>query len=140
MGQGIRTGVEVAVVLGFVDADSPENDRRMIPIAANHAENIVYRNILPRSVADVLPARYFFQDEKAKFVACIQEMPRLRIVRSAHHVAFEIVTKDLRIAPLHASRHGLAHKGEGLMAVEPAQLDDLAVQLEAVFGKPRIAE
>src|ERR1019366_8929073 len=91
-------------------------------------------------VSDVLPARNFFQDQQAEFIASIQEMTRLRIMRRAHDIALEASTKDLRVTPLHPSRHGLPHKGERLMTVEPAQLDHFAVQLETVFGKPRLAE
>src|ERR1700683_577610 len=112
----------------------------MIPIAANHAAPVVHGNILPGCLADVLPARNFLQDQKAEFVASIQKMPRLRIVRRAHDVTFETVAKDLCIALLHASRHSLTHKGEGLMTVESAQLEHFAVQLETVSGKPGLAK
>src|ERR1017187_446481 len=140
MGQRVGASVEIVIVWGFVDADSPENDGRVIPVAANHAANVVRGNILPSCVADVLPARNFLQDEQAEFVACIQKMPGLRIVRGAHDVALEVSAKDLRVTPLHASRHGLTYKGERLMTVEPAQLDHFAVQFEAMFGKPGLTE
>src|SRR6202044_405862 len=115
MGEGIGTSIEVVIVRRFVNAHSPENDRRVIPVAANHATNVVHGNILPRFIADVLPSGDFLQDQKTKFVTCIQEMVGLRIMRSAYDVALEIVAKDLGIAPLHTSRHGLPHKGGGLM-------------------------
>ena len=38
-------------------------------------------------IADVLPAGNFFQDEQADFVAGIEEMAGLRIVRGADDVA-----------------------------------------------------
>ena len=46
----------------------------MIPVAANHAGDVVDRDQLPGFVADVLPARNLFEDEKAHFVAGIEEM------------------------------------------------------------------
>ena len=46
----------------------------MIPVAANHAGDVVDRDQLPEFVADVLPARNLFEDEKAHFVAGIEEM------------------------------------------------------------------
>ena len=42
--------------------------------------------------------------------------------------------------PLHATGHRLADERERLVAVEAAQLDDLAVQLEAVVGELRLAK
>ena len=68
------TLLEVLVVLGLVDAHTPENDAGMVPIAANHAADIVNGDLLPRFIADVLPAGDLFQDEKPHFVAGIEEM------------------------------------------------------------------
>ncbi len=75
----------------------------------------------------MLPAGNFFEDKEAHFVAGVQEMARLRIVRGAHDVALEFVAEDARIAALGAAGHGLANEGERLMAVEATELDDLAV-------------
>jgi len=41
---------------------------------------------------------------------------------------------------LRPARHRLSDKGEGLMAVQPAQLDHLAVQFETVIGELRFPE
>src|SRR6202007_3059082 len=90
--------------------------------------------------ADVLPAGNLFEDEEADLVAAVQEVARLGIVRGAHAVAVQAVVEDLRILPLHARRHGLADKGEGLMAIQSTQLDDLAVEGEAVIGEGSLAE
>ena len=112
----------------------------MIPIAADHAPHIINGEFLPGFVADVLPARNFLEHEKADFVARIKKMPGLRVVRSADDISFELVAEDLRIAALYSSRHGLPDPGKGLMAVEPAQLDDLAVKCETVIGKLGFAQ
>ena len=112
----------------------------MIPVAADHAADIVDRDLLPRFVANVLPAGNLFQNEQADFVAGIKKMTRLRVVRRANDIALEFVAQNLRVAPLSAARHGLPHKGKRLMTVEAAQLDDFAVQLEAVIGELRFAE
>jgi len=39
--QRIRADVEVVVVLRFVNSHAPENDGRMVPVAANHAPHVV---------------------------------------------------------------------------------------------------
>ena len=107
----------------------------MIPVAANHPRNVIDRNVLPRQIADVLPAGNFFQNEQAHFVAGIQKMARLRIVRRPHDVAVHYVAENIRVAALAAARHRLADERIRLMAIESAQLDHFAVQLEAVIGE-----
>src|ERR1035438_6719956 len=107
----------------------------MVPVAANHAPDVIDRNLLPGLVSDVLPARDLFQYEEADEFAGVRKMTRLRIVRRADDVAFELVAEDLCVAALGASRHRLPNKGERLMTVESSQLDDLAVQLETVIRK-----
>src|SRR5262249_14170238 len=85
--------------------------------------------------ADVLPARNLFEDEKTDFVAGVEEMPRLRIVGRAYDVAVEVVPKNMRVAPLRTGGHCLTNEGEGLMTIQPAQLDYLAIQFEAMIGE-----
>src|SRR5205814_10397819 len=84
----------------------------MIPVAANHAGDVVDRDQLPGFVADVLPARNLFEDEKAHFVAGIEEMTGLWIARSAYDVAVEVVAQDAGVATLRAAGHGLADEGK----------------------------
>ncbi len=42
----------------------------------------------------------FFQNQQADFVAGIQKMARLRIVRGADDIAFQFVPQNLRVAAL----------------------------------------
>ncbi len=112
----------------------------MVPVAADHAPDVVDGNVLPSFVSDMLPARNLFQNQKADFVAGIKEMTRLWIMRGADNVALELVAQNLRVATLRTSWHGLPDPGKGLMTIEPAQLDDLAVQLEAVIGELGLTE
>jgi len=112
----------------------------MVPVAANHAAHVVNGDQLPRFVADVLPAGNFLEHQQSNFVAGIEKVARLRIVRGAHDVAPELVTEDVRVPALGAARHGLADEGKGLMAVQSAQLDHLAIELEAVIGELRFAK
>jgi hypothetical protein len=112
----------------------------MVPIAADHAANIIDGDQLPRFVANVLPAGNFFQNQKADFVAGIKKMTRLRIMRRADDVALELATQNLRVAALNAAGHRLSGEGKSLMTIETSQLDDLAVELEAVVGELGLAE
>jgi hypothetical protein len=112
----------------------------MIPVAADHAPDVVDRQILPRGISDVLPTGYFLQNKQAQFVARLQEMPRLRIVRGAHDIALELLAEDFGIPPLYATRHRRSHEREVLMAVEASQLHDPAVELETALGEARGAE
>ena len=140
MRQRIGARVEVVVVARLVDAHAPQHDRGMVPVAADHAAHIVDGDVLPRLVADVLPAGNLFEHQQSDFVAAIEKVPRLRIVRGAHDVAAEVRAQNVRIAPLHAARHRLADIGKGLVAIESAQLHDLAVEREAVVGERGFAK
>jgi hypothetical protein len=140
MRQCIRAGVEVVIVSGLIDSHPPKNDGGMIPVAADHTANVVNGNILPGLITDMLPAGDLFQHEKAHFVASVKKMARLGIVRSANDVALEFVTQDIGVPALHATGHRLTDPGKGLVAIQPSQLDDLAVELEAMIGELGLAE
>ena len=133
--QRVGADVEIVIVFRLVDAHAPQNDGRMVPVAANHAAHVVDGDQLPRLVADVLPAGNFLQHQQSDLVAGIEKVARLRIVRGAHDIALELVAQNLRVAALRAAGHGLADKGKGLMAVQAAQLDDFAVEFETVIGE-----
>src|SRR5262249_51862221 len=113
----VRANVKIMIVFGFVDAHAPENDRRTVPVAANHASNVVNGDVLPRLVSDVLPSGDFFEDEQTDFIAGVEEVARLRIVRGADNVALQIVAKNHCVAALAAPGHGLSEPRESLMAV-----------------------
>ncbi len=140
VGQRVGAGVEVVVVARLVDAHAPEHDGGVVPVAANHAADVVHGEVLPGLVADVLPAGNLFEHEQADLVAGVEEVARLRVVGGADDVAVEILAQDDGVLALHAGGHGLAYPWEGLMAVEAAQLDDLAVEREALGREARFAE
>ena len=140
MRESVGAGVEVVVVPGLVDAHTPEDDGGVVPVAADHAAYVIDGDVLPGLVADVLPAGDLFEHEQAEFVAGVEEVARLRVVRGADDVAVEFAAQDVGIAALHARGHGLADEGEGLMAVEAAQLDDASVEREALRREARFAE
>src|SRR5690348_10241556 len=112
----------------------------MVPISADHPAHAVDGQLLPRLVPDVLPARNFFQDEETDFIAGIQKMPGLRVVRRANNVALQLVPENLRVAALNASWHRLTDPWECLVPIKPSQLDDLTVEFKAVIGELGFAE
>src|SRR5258708_12008743 len=109
----------------------------MIPVAPDHAANVVDRNILPGLVADVLPPRNFLQHEQSNFVARIQKVPRLWIMRRSNNVALEFMTKNVRIPPLHPPRHRSSNERESLVPIPSARLYNLALYREPLVCTPR---
>ena len=75
VGQGVGAGVEVVVVARLVDAHAPENDGRVVPVAADHAADVVDGDVLPGKIADVLPAGNLFEDQESDLVAGVEEVP-----------------------------------------------------------------
>ena len=138
--EGVSASVKVVIVWRLVDTDAPQDDRWMIPVAANHAAYIVDGELLPRFRADVLPARNLFQDKKSNLIAAIEEMAGLRIVRGPHDVAVQAGAQDVCVLALHAGWHRLADERKSLVAIEPAQFEDLSVEREPVIGERRLSE
>src|SRR5947209_19906882 len=99
----------------------------MIPIAANHAADVIDGEQLPGFVANVLPAGNLFEDKQAHFVEGTEEMTGFRLMRSAHDVAMEFMARDAGMAAPGAAGHALANEGRRRMTVEAAELADLAV-------------
>ncbi len=95
--------VEVVVVARLVDAHSPEDDGGMVPVAANHAADVVDGHLLPFLVADMLPAGNLFKHQQADLVATIEEVAGLRIVGSADDIAMELLAQDVGILTLDAA-------------------------------------
>src|SRR6266571_2295113 len=116
VGQGVRARVEIVIIPGLINPHAPEDDAGMIPVAADHTADVIDGDQLPGLVADVLPTGDFFQHKQSHFVASIQEMARLRIVRGTYDVAVEVVAQDAGIAALGAAGHGLSDEGKGLIA------------------------
>lgn len=60
--EGVGAGVEVVVVARLVDADAPEDYGGVVPVAPDHAADVIDGDILPGLVADVLPTGNLFKD------------------------------------------------------------------------------
>ena len=140
MSHRVRLGVKVMIIFGFIDAHAPQNNGRMVPIPPDHAAHVVDRERLPRIVSNMLPARNLFQHQQTHLITGVQKMPGLRIVRGADDVAAQIVLHDVRVLSLCPLAHGIAGIGEGLVAVETAELECLAVELEAFRRELHLAE
>ncbi len=95
---------------------------------------MLYAQVFPGLIADVLPAGNFFKNKQAEFVAGVEKMRRLRIMRRADDVAFQLFFDYLGILPLPAFRHRLADIWIRLVAVEAAKLDVFAVEVKP-FGR-----
>ena len=128
MCQFVRTRIEIVIILRFVDPHPPQNDRGMIPIAPDHFPDVANRDVLPLQVPDVLPAGDLFENQQSKFIAGVQKIRRLWIVRGTDNVAMQVVLQYPRIAALNARRHGPADVRKRLMPVQPAQFHVSAVQ------------
>ena len=83
----------------------------MVPVAADHAADVVDRDVFPGLIADMLPAGDLFEHQQADFVAGIEKMARLRIVRGAHDVALELLLR-MR-ASRRCTRAGMAWPTKG---------------------------
>ena len=74
VGCGVGFDVEVVVIARLVDAHTPQDDRRMIPVAANHAADVVDRDLLPLFIANMLPAGDFLEDQQAELVTSVEKI------------------------------------------------------------------
>ncbi|MCY1312226.1 hypothetical protein D9M70_626290 [compost metagenome] len=85
--QPVGLDVEIVGILRLVDAHAPDDDRRVVPVALDHAADVLDRLLLPGPTADMLPAGDFLEDEQADAVAMVEKPLGLRIVRGADKVA-----------------------------------------------------
>src|SRR6185369_11282802 len=104
----------------------------MIPVTTNHLFDITHSQVFPLLVADMLPARNLLQHHESVFIAGVEKMRRLRIVRRTHDVAFQFLLQNPRIALLHSCRHCLSDKRKCLMSIESAKLEMLTVEHKSI--------
>jgi hypothetical protein len=52
----------------------------------------------------------------------------------------QVPAEDFGVAPLHTPRHRLTDKRKSLVTIETAELEDLAIEFEAVIGKLRLTK
>src|SRR5947209_17528641 len=87
----------------------------------------------------MLPAGNLFQNEQPNFVAGIEKMTGLRIVRGSNDVALELIAQNVSISPLNACGHRLTDPGERLVTIKSSQLNNFAVQFKARIGELGLA-
>ena len=102
----------------------------MVAALADHLTAVLQRLRLPHFVTDVLPAGHLSEHQKAQLVAGVQEGRALGAVGGAHGVAAQLFLQNLGVQLLDAVRHGIAHVGKALVAVQAPQLHPLAVQVQ----------
>src|SRR2546423_9004095 len=99
----------------------------MVPITSNHLLDVLQGELLPIIIADVLPAGNFLEDQQAIFIAAIEKMRRLWIMRRAHDVALEFFSQNPRVTLLDSRGHCLTKVRKSLMAIQTTQLQMLSI-------------
>ena len=122
--------VEPGVVGRLVGPGGPDDHRWPVAVAEHHVGDVLQDEVPPLGAADILPAGRLLPDHHAEFVASVEEMRGLRIMRAAHHVAVQLEFEDLRVPALQSGGGGHAGIREELMAIEAEDLQSLAVQVE----------
>ena len=125
-------GTDAASVVVPLDAPllvahAPEDDRRMVAVAANHLAELV-----PLVVVDAREA-VLLQHEHAQSVAGIQQFGCGGIMTGADGIAAERLQLAQRPL-LHGIGHGNTHAGVVLVHVHSQQLHRFAVEEEAPVG------
>ena len=109
---GVGLEVEVVIVLRLVDAHAPDDDRGVVPVAGDHAADVLDRLGLPGRVADMLPAGDLLEHQQADAVAMVEEPRRLRIMRGADEIDVQLVLQDLGVALLRGAAEARSrHRG-----------------------------
>jgi hypothetical protein len=114
-------------------AQAPEQDGRMMPVAADHPAELRLRRGLPAAGADALPRTEFRQHQEAQAVARVQKGGRLRIMRQANEIQAELLDAP-GIGFLQGLGHGKPETGQVFMAVDTAQDHRRAVDQEPLAG------
>jgi len=104
----------------------------VIPIAAHHLLDILQGELLPIVVADVLPAGNLFEHQQPICIAGVEKVRRLRIMRGPHDVTVQFLSQNPGVAFLNSGGHRLTGVRKSLMAIKAAQLQMLAVKVEAI--------
>ena len=122
-------GLEIKIMKidRFVYPHPVTDDRRMVAVAHDHLFDVPEDDRLPGGIAHEQPPRDLLQHEQADLVAAVKKCRRLGIVGTADDVAAVLVLEEVGIPPLEPVRGGSADEGKGLVPVEAAELQGLAV-------------
>src|SRR5260370_39232255 len=88
----------------------------------------------------MLPPWDFLQYQQSNFIAAVEKVPRLRIMRCPHDVAMQILPQNYRIPTLYPRGHRLSYKWKRLMTIQPPELDDLSIERESMVRKRCLAK
>ena len=100
MGSRIGALIEVIIILGFIDAHTPENDGGMIAILQDHFTGISDSLFFPGSITDMLPSRDLCKDQHSAAVTFIQKVLTLGIMAGTYSIAAQLLLKNTYIFPL----------------------------------------
>ena len=132
MGDRVGPDVERIVILGFVDPDAPQYDRRVVPVLQHHLFHVLTGDVLPGFVSDMLPARDLGKDQESQLVAGVDEGLGLRIMGSPDDRAAELFLEDPGVFPLQGVADGISDVRIALVSVETSHNDSFAVEIESV--------
>src|SRR5574344_758994 len=103
----------------------------MVAILRHHVAHILHCLILPLLSADMLPSWNFGEYKQSYFIASVDKILTLRIVRRTHFVESELVLEDVRVFTLNVLWHCITDVRITLVAVESAQFYFFIVEIEA---------
>ena len=90
MGDGICLFIQLVTVRPFVDAHAPEDHTGVVTVAFDHVRHVFQAVLAPFALSGELPARHLGKHEQADFIAAIEEVRGIRVVRRARKVAAEL--------------------------------------------------
>ena len=119
---------------------TPQNNGGVVSLFHDHLVRHFQKRFLCHCVLDLTDARNLGEDQKPQFIAAIQKMMRLRIMRRPNSITPQFLLQDAGILPLQASRHSIPHIGIGLAAAESADRKPSAVQIESAHLPANMAK
>ena len=73
MRQFVGTFIEMIIISRFIDSDTPQYNRRMIPVALDHRIHISNGALFPLFTSNVLPAGDLLKHQQPQLIATIQK-------------------------------------------------------------------
>ena len=135
LGHLIGPAVEIVKILTFIDPRAPEYDAGVVSVLHNHLPGVFNGLFLPTFIAHVLPAGNLCKYQQAQFIAFIDEMLALRVVRGPGDDTAQLLLQNPGILPLELFRNCVAHIRIALMSVQAPEEYLFSVEPEFI-GEP----
>src|SRR5688572_26195360 len=84
MTDGMKPRHESFVHFGLVERKFPQHDTGVITITPNEITSILTAGVAKTFSTDKLPAGNAVHHQNSEFIACVEKIGRLRIMREAH--------------------------------------------------------